>query len=280
MKIKDALIHGAKRLSSYSSSAAIDSRVILGYILNYSTEQLVTKNDRFLEPNIITQYNMLIDHRIAGVPIAYITGEKEFYGRNFKVTPDVLIPRADTEIMIDAILKEYKSLAQPLRILELGVGSGCIIISLLLELQNASGIAVDISDEALKVAENNAKTHELNTRLKLLKSDWFANIKLDNFDIIVSNPPYIAQDEVDLLAQETKLFEPGLALFAEEKGLGNYRKIANQAANFLAPKGRIYLEIGFRQKQQVTQIFTENGFKLYQAYKDLAGLDRSLCFVK
>ncbi|MCC2646963.1 MAG: hemK [Rickettsiaceae bacterium] len=276
--IKEALLHGSKRLKNFSQSANLDSRIILGFLLNYSIEDLIKYSDMSLSDELFTKFNLLLDHRITGVPIAYLTGEKEFFGRKFNVNPDVLIPRADTEILIEAVLNDYGKTPTPLKLLELGVGSGCIIITLLLELQNAAGIAVDINANAVKIAKENASKYHLKDSLNIIQSNWFSNIADRKYDIIISNPPYISEEEKEFIAHETLMFEPQVALFAEDQGLINYKHIALGAKNFLKPNGRVYLEIGFRQNDAVIQIFTNQGYKLINTHKDLAGHDRVVCF--
>jgi release factor glutamine methyltransferase len=276
--IKETLFHGAKRLKNYSKSANLDSRIMLSFLLKYSIEDIIKNSDKQISDELLTKYNQLLDHRISGVPIAYLTGEKEFFGRNFKVSPDVLIPRADTEILVEAVLKDHLKFDSSLELLELGVGSGCIIITLILELQNASGLAVDIDGNAIKIAKENASKYQINNSLDIIQSNWFSDIPSKKFDIIMSNPPYISEDEKEFIAHETLLFEPQVALFAEDQGLINYKKIALGAKNFLKPQGKIYLEIGFRQSDDVIKIFADQGYKLLNIYKDLAAYDRGLCF--
>jgi release factor glutamine methyltransferase len=278
MNIKETLIEGTKQLKSFSKTASLDSKSLLCFTLDYSLEDIIRNSDMQLQPETLDQFYNLINERTKGTPIAYLTNEKEFYGRSFFVDENVLIPRADTETLIEAVLSDYKKVEQPLNMLELGAGSGCIAITLLLELNKLQALAVDISNDALKVAERNRDNYNLKDRLTLLQSDWFSNIEPKKFDVIISNPPYISHDESSLMALETKLYEPELALYAEENGLKNYKIIAENALKFLTSEGHIYLEIGFSQKDTVTQIFGSLGYKLLKSYQDLGGNDRVLCF--
>jgi release factor glutamine methyltransferase len=207
--------------------------------------------------------------------LAYMIGYKEFYGRNFFVNRNVLIPRPDTETVIDAILKKYKNNPN-LNILELGVGSGCIIITLLLEL-GCKGLGIDISQDALDVAVHNAKLYNSLYNLIFLQSNWFQNISLKNkFDIIVSNPPYINQSEIGMMSEETLLYEPELALYTDS--YKSYKEIALLAKNHLKKNGVVYIEIGFAQEQDIIDIFLENNYKKLDHFYDINNIVRVLSF--
>ncbi len=214
-----------------------------------------------------------VERRLHHVPVQYITGQQEFMGFSFRVTPDVLIPRLDTEVLVEQAL-EY---AAGKRVLDMCTGSGCIILSLsrLASLQYAVG--VDISPAALDVARNNARS--LHASVDFLQSDLFENIS-GQYDIIVSNPPYIAQEEFAVLTEEVRSQEPMLALSGGADGLDFYRRIARDAGRFLSPQGRIFLEIGCRQGESVSGLLREQEFGDVKVIKDLAGLDRVVTAVK
>lgn len=276
MNIAQALEHSINIFrKAQIDSAALDARILLCSVTGKSHEYILSRPREELSALECNNFLQLVARRVNLEPIAYITGYKEFYGRQFKVNSSVLIPRADTEVLISAILSLK---LQNSKILELGTGSGCIAITLLLETLDSHVVATDISKEALLVANKNAAIYNIGDRLKLVSSNWFNNIKQGQFDIIVSNPPYIAKYEKNLVARETILYEPYLALFAENNGLDAYEYIAKQAKNFLAKDGWIILEIGFNQYEAVTQIFTWQNYTIAETYKDLAGYRRVIAF--
>ncbi len=279
LTIKEVLnraIHDLQKVDV--KSASLDARMLLQFILDKPHEYLVLNKQQILTPETIDQFNSLLVRRINFQPIAYIIGVKEFYGREFLVNKDVLIPRSDTEILID-VVKNQTSNVKPLKILDLGSGSGCIIITLLLELNHASGIAVDISDDALELLEKNVIKYELENRLNLIQSNWFDNLNNnEKFDLIISNPPYIDQDEINLMSKEVLRYEPKGALFAEEHGLANYYIIALNARKYLQCDGKIFVEIGFNQVAKVKSIFEKNKYIHLGTYQDISGNDRVMVF--
>ncbi len=250
----------------------MEARIILSHYLKCSIEELIINQYTLEEYSEIL--NDLVNQRIAKKPLAYILGSKEFHGRDFIVNENVLIPRPDTEILIDAVLKGQKN--NKTNILELGVGSGCIIITLLLELKNSIGIGVDISEKALNVAMQNTLLHHCNDRLTLIKSDWFDNIdSVNKFDLIISNPPYIHEEEKYLMSDET-IYEPELALYT--KSYESYKQIAQHSKNYLSNEGLIYIEIGINQETNIIQIFNDENYILKDKFLDLAQIVRVLVF--
>jgi len=262
MKIKDAL---------HFIQPALEARILLAHATGFSQEYLIGHSDDELPPEIQAQFLSLIERRKSHEPIAYIIGKKEFYGRDFKVTKDVLIPRPDSETLIEAVLECNKDAKS---ILELGVGSGCLLLTLLLELKQAIATGVDISPEALEIATQNAATYNMLDRCKLLQSNWFENIS-GKFDIIISNPPYIEENERSIMAPETLQYEPKLALFG---GLEPYKIIAENGYKFLNENGRIYVEIGSSQERQVEEIFAFNGYKVVAKHRDIENRMRAMVF--
>ena len=210
----------------------------------------------------------LIERRATGVPVSHILGYRDFWKHRFKVTPDVLDPRPDTEALVEL------ALTQPFeRVLDIGTGSGCIVISLLAEQPEATGVGTDISDNALLVAGENAEAVGVANRLILPNSDWYADIG-GRFDLIVSNPPYIAAAEMDDLQTEVRDFEPRMALTDENDGLDAYRAIAAGARDHLTDSGRLLVEIGQTQARAVTDLFREAGLVNISVHPDLDGRDR------
>ena len=250
-------------------------RLMLAAILNTTHEQIL-----FNPPHILTseQMNQLEDwvcRRCKREPLAKIIGKKEFWGRDFFVTKDTLDPRPDTETLIDVILN-LASNDKPLRVLDLGTGSGCLILTLLAERPSWTGVGGDFSLAALAVAQKNAENLNLSKRVSFVRSDWFQDVE-GVFDVIISNPPYIARNEV--LSDET-LYDPENALFADDGGLAGYRKILESASRFLTPSGFVVFEIGYRQAAAVTEIAQSFEFYLLSFHQDLAGRDRCLVFKK
>jgi release factor glutamine methyltransferase len=254
----------------------MEARIIVSHYLNSSIEELIINQDRQCDYN--EALSSLVQQRLLGKPLAYILGYKEFYGRKFLVNQDVLIPRPDTEILIDAVLKKYIDCStDQIDILELGVGSGCIITTLALELRNSKGIGLDISSEALNIAMQNLQYHNCQDRILLLASDWYSEVPIENkFDIIISNPPYIPRSEKDLMSKETIEYEPELALYSESHN--TYKIIAKYGKHYLEDKGRIYIEIGINQESAIIEIFTDENYILEECFYDLNHIMRVLVF--
>lgn len=278
MNIKEALINAASQLQSAGIQANnLEARILLQHATNKPMEYLLARSDEELPEKQQIIFDESINRRLSLEPIAYIIGHKEFYGHEFIINNNVLIPRQDTEIIIEAILSNSEA-DSITRILDLGTGSGCIAISLLLAMPNAKAIATDISNEAIIIAAQNATKHNILDRLQIINSNWFDNLEDQKFDIIVSNPPYISQDEIDYIAPETLKYEPNLALFSQDDGLAAYCSIAKNAKNFLKKDGKLFLEIGFNQSHAVREIFSNYNYIFKQIYKDLSGHDRGLLF--
>ncbi|WP_342259700.1 peptide chain release factor N(5)-glutamine methyltransferase [Candidatus Tisiphia endosymbiont of Metellina segmentata] len=276
MNIKESLIYAASKLQAVGiKSANLESRILMQHVTGKSIEYLLARSEEELTQQEQIIFEDLVNRRTLLEPIAYIVGYKEFYSYQFIVNDKVLIPRQDTEIIVDAILSDIKTNAE-LAILELGTGSGCIALSLLLEMPNSNVTATDISNEAIAIASQNAIKHKVSDRFKIINSNWFDNLEKQEFDIIVSNPPYISFDDTVYMSSETLKYEPHLALFAEDNGLASYYIIAKEAKGFLKQNGKLFLEIGFNQLAAVTEIFVSYGYTVKQVYKDLEGRDRGL----
>lgn len=276
MNVRTALSLATHHLNQIGiESPSLEARMLLAYAFEKNIEYILINSSEELNQQKEEYFSELLRRRTNLEPIAYILGIKEFYGREFEVNNKVLIPRPATEILVDTILAtNFKS---P-NILELGTGSGCIIITLLLEQQVSTAVASDISLDALLVAEKNAAAYNVLDKLTLLQSDWLEKIAPQKFDIIVSNPPYISIEEQQYMAQETLLFEPEIALFSEEDGLQSYFAIAEKAKDFLAYEGKLFLEVGFQQASLVIDLFTKKNYKFEASYKDLSGYIRVVQF--
>ena len=243
----------------------LDKRVLLSKITGFTTAQLISRDDYELSVEQLQLYLNWLQLALAGEPIAYILGQKEFYSREFKVTPDTLIPRPETELLLEKILE----LAVPnARVVDLGTGSGCLAISAKLERPDLQVIAVDKFVAALQIAQENALN--LAAEVEFIHSDWFTNLS-GKFDLIASNPPYIEADDPHLQALQ---FEPQAALSDFADGLSCIRVITNSAREFLNPNGWLIIEHGYNQACAVQEIFREVGLVHIVTLQDYAGLDR------
>lgn len=251
--------------------AAADARHLLAHALGVSRDRLILIGPDPMPDLAQDRLDSFVARRIAREPVARITGQRLFWGRSFAVTPDVLDPRADTETLIATALEG----AAPTRLLDLGTGSGAIALTLLAEWPQARAVATDISPAALAVAARNASALDVADRLELLLSDWFIGIT-GRFDLILSNPPYIAADEMPGLAPEVLLHDPSMALSPGGDGLAPYRIIAAQASAHLTPEGRVMVEIGWKQGAAVKAIFASAGWRDLRLIRDMEGRDRVL----
>lgn len=218
------------------------------------------------------QFEDFVRRRAAREPFCYIIGRREFWSLDFEVTPAVLIPRPDSETLVEAALKEFGA-TPPARLIDLGTGTGCLIISLLTEWREATGVAVDISAAALDIARRNAGRLGTAARMTFDCRDFAAACD-ERFDLVVSNPPYIADHVIETLEPDVRAFEPVLALSGGADGLEAYRQLARTLPGLLLPQGRAFLEIGFDQGESVTRILENQGLRVIRIVKDLGGHDR------
>lgn len=252
----------------------LDARLLLQAAAGLSREELIMGLDRPLTPGQLVRYEGFIARRESHEPVSRILGEREFYGRAFRVTPDTLDPRPDTETLIEAALP---LIPQGGRLLDLGTGTGAIAVTLLAERPDASGVASDLSPAALAVAADNAARHAVAERLELVLGSWLAPVT-GRFDIILSNPPYIPAGDIAGLGPDVRNHDPVLALEGGTDGLDPYRIIAASAAGHLAPEGHVLVEIGAGQADDVAAIFAAAGFREAGRHRDLGGHIRCLCF--
>ncbi|MCC3861790.1 peptide chain release factor N(5)-glutamine methyltransferase [Pseudemcibacter aquimaris] len=257
--------------------AELDARLLIVEGAGVKQIDFALDGGRALSIQEVSKTEKLVSLREARIPMSQIFGEKEFWSLIFKVTKDTLTPRPDSETLIDVVLKSEKDKTKPLKILDLGTGTGCLLLTLLSEYKNARGVGVDASDAALKVAHENTVNLGLENRTELIKSNWFSNVPDDQkFDVIISNPPYIGLIEKPNLSPEVKTHEPDTALFAGEDGLDDYKKIAAEIAPYLNDDGFIVLEIGHKQAAKVSDIFSEQGYSDIDTFQDLGARDRAL----
>ena len=254
------------------------AEIVFSHVLNIDRMMLFTKYRDDVEDEEIEKIRYFIQ-KIGRekFPVQYLLNEQEFYGRKFYVDKGVLIPRQDTEILVEKMIdtlkdKVLKNEIHP-KILDIGVGSGIIGITVALEIESSYVLGVDISDKALETAQKNKEILKV-SNIKFLKSDLFENVEFREFYMIVSNPPYISLNEVGIMSDDTLLHEPSEALFAENDGLYFYYEICQKASDYLADFGYLLFEIGYKQGKNVAKIMASSGFKNIEVVKDLAGLDR------
>lgn len=252
----------------------LTAEVLLAHTLQKERIYLYTHFDQPLEEEERTQYRGLIKQRIQGVPTQYLVGKQEFWSMSFQVAPGVLIPRAETEHLVEAAIDCAKAFPQP-KILDIGTGSGIIAISVKKELPHAEVHASDLSEQALAIARQNASVL-LNSDTTILfhHGDLFAPFAEMRFDIIISNPPYISDEEYAALAPEIQAHEPREALWAGEKGLDVYKRLIPAARPYLNPKGYVLVEIGYGQKEAVSALFQQHEYVVREVIPDYAGIDR------
>ena len=273
MKIEDLLRIGLEELKNIDE-ADLKLKMILSDLLKEDKSYLVIHKDREISGNIEAEFLKSVERLKQGEPVQYIIGKTEFYGLEFNVNSNVLIPQPDTEILVEEVIdiynKNYSNYNENITILDLCTGSGAIAVSLKKNLENIEVFASDISTKALEIAKKNANKN--NTEITFIESDLFENINT-KFDIIVSNPPYIERDVLKTLSEEVK-HEPVLALDGGEDGLEFYRKIAKDAKSYLKENGILAIEIGFDQKDSVIKLLEQEGYKDIYSKKDYSGNDR------
>jgi len=247
------------------SSFILDSEILLSKTLNKTRENILTNLDQKINTKNILAYKKYLLRRSNNEPIAYILGEKEFWSKKFYVNKGTLIPRPETELLVDKILKMYRD--KKISILDIGTGSGCIIISLLSSLKNSKGIGIDISKNAILIAEKNALKYKLSKRVKFINKS-FNNIFSKKFDLIVSNPPYIDSKDMKNLSEDIKRYEPRIALDGGNDGLDLIKKVIYKSKSILKIKGMLALEIGNEQIKKVSKILIDNNFKIEHIIKD------------
>lgn len=254
--------------------AALDARLLLEHICETNRNDLLVHGEREVESGKEAAYKAAIGKRSTRIPLQHITGQQDFMGLSFCVNEHVLIPRQDTEILVEEVMREMQDGS---RILDMCTGSGCILISLLHYSNWCEGVGVDISAEALKVAAANSQALLPEEKRPLwIESNLFEQVE-GRFDIIVSNPPYIPTEVIPTLMPEVKLHEPVQALDGMEDGLYFYRKIVEESLRYLNPEGKLYFEIGCEQAEAVSKLMKEAGFEEVRVVKDYAGLDRVVC---
>ena len=281
---REALRLGILRLQAAGiDSAALDGRILLEFVLQISREELLFSLDLPITKAQYAKLERLLELRAKHKPIAQIIGKREFWGLNFAVSEATLDPRADSETLIEAVLERVHNRNLAFKILDLGTGTGCLLLSLLSELPNARGVGAEVSRETLAIARKNAKNLGLEDRADFVQSNWAENVSgkfAKKFDIIISNPPYIPSAETAKLAPEVAEFEPKLALDGGNDGFDCYRAIMKQLPNSLKENGFAAFEIGMGQGGDLSKIAAENGLKVVGEKKDLGGIIRCIILTK
>ena len=266
MKTLEAIEFGSnllreKKIPSY----ILDSELLLSKTLNKSREKTLTSLDKEIEKKNFDIFKEYLIRRSRNEPIAYILGEKEFWSKNFIVNKDTLIPRPETELLVDKLSKIFKE--KKISILDIGTGSGCIIVSLLSNLKQSTGTGIDISKKAIFTAKMNASRYKLSNRIKLINKS-FENVFDKKFDLIVSNPPYIERKAIKNLSEDIKKYEPRMALDGGKDGVDLIKKVIYKSKDILKIKGTLALEIGNEQIKKVSKILIENNFRIRNVIKD------------
>lgn len=280
--IAEALLAGAQRLRRAGvPEPRREAASLLAHVCGWDRTFLITHAEEIVPPSHLEEFRSLLERRAAGEPLQYITGHTEFYKLDFEVTEDVLIPRPETELLVETALDLLRDAREPL-VCDVGTGSGCIIISILHEITEARGLGLDVSEPALRVAERNALRHDVNERLELLLSDCFSALEASHarFDVIVSNPPYVAEAALAGLQREVRDFEPRVALTPGGDGLRVIRRLLDEGPSFLKDGGHLIMEIGFDQHEAVEKLTDTKVWQLLDIHKDLQGIPRTVALRK
>ncbi len=273
--IRAALRDAAARLKAADiATPLLDAKLLLRASEGLGAAALIAEEERLLKHS--ARFLTWIERRAAGEPVSRILGSRGFWKHDFLISPSVLDPRSDTETLVEAVLAAFPDRSEQLLILDLGVGSGCILLSLLAEYVSAHGLGVDVSADALDIAAQNAAALDVSDRYEGREGDWWAGLEHDRFDVIVSNPPYIPQAEIAGLAREVRDHDPALALDGGVDGLDAYRAILAHASEHVAPRGRLFLELGHGQAAAVAALAPAARLQVVTQHRDLSGTVRCL----
>lgn len=274
MKLVHSLVEEAShKLSSIADNPLREARLLMAHILQVSYEEIYFNSERFLSESEEFFFQAALTRRLAYEPLSKILGYREFWSLPFRTTEDTLDPRPDSETLIEAVLTYFPDKQHPWRILDLGTGTGCLLLSLIHEYPNAKGVGVDISQKAIKIAQDNAHHLNLTNRTSFVVCDWTKALG-DHFDILISNPPYIGYDEP--LSTTVVQYDPHLALFGGQDGFKAYEELSLQITSLMRPESRLFLEIGLNQEKAVQEIFSHLCF--LETIKDLSGIERCCVF--
>jgi len=265
-----------KLFDSGIETSSLDSRIILKEVFCFDEKELILNSQLIVPDNKINEVDKILSRRVSGEPVSKIFGKRDFYKSTFLISKDVLDPRPETELIIEIannfiLDKGYKNF------IDLGTGSGCIILSILKDNKNLSALGIDISNKAINIAQKNCSNLNLENQATFLVSNWLSKVS-GSYDLIISNPPYIPSKDIDILLDNVKNYDPLISLDGGDDGLKCYREIAEDINRIISKKGRIILEIGFNQAINVIKIFESKEFMFLNKYTDINGLDRILTF--
>lgn len=276
--VRAVLAVARKKLTAAGiDTAALDARVLLGHVFGQPATWLHANPDAGLSETMLLQFDGLIGRRARYEPVAHLVGTREFWSHVFDVGPQVLVPRPDSETLIAAVLEHIPDRSRPLRILDLGTGSGCLLLTLLGEYPAASGVGVDISGAALEVAARNGRKLDMDRRAIWIEGGWDTPLD-ERFDLIVSNPPYIETGALAGLAPDVAAYEPNIALDGGADGLAAYRRILESLDGVLGDGGLLVFEIGSGQSEDLSVIALDTGYRRRAIHNDLSGTARALIF--
>ena len=279
MNIEKAITEANQILKKNNiKSSKLDCEILMSKAIDKDRKFVILNSHQNLKEKNVTYFKHLIQQRSNGKPIAYLVGKKSFWNYEFTVNNDVLIPRPDTEIIIEEVIKIYGA-KNRLNILDIGVGSGCVLLSILAEKKNFCGVGIDISKKCIELSKTNASNLGILNRVKFFKSD-VDNFNRGKYDLIISNPPYINHFDLKKLEKDVINFEPKLALYGGIDGLSEIRKVINKSSELIKTNGKLILEIGFEQKQNVKKILKNKGFYIDKVVKDYANNDRCVISTK
>ena len=279
MNIENTLNQGISILrASNIPNPKLDVEILLSESINKDKKHIILNPKKILNNKQLENFNSFIERRKKGEPIAYLVNKKEFWKQNFYINQNVLIPRPDTEILVEETLKLF-NVNSKLNMLDIGTGSGCILLSILKERRNFFGTGIDISKKAINVARFNAKMHQLSNRVKFYNSD-VDKFLIGKYDLVVSNPPYIKRKDLKYLEVDVKGFEPKLALDGGKDGFSKITKVISKTSTLLKKNGRFILEIGFGQKKKILSTLKQNNFFINKVVKDYGRNDRCIISTK
>ena len=254
----------------------LDARIILKEVLSLDDKDLILKESLDISNEMIEKIIAIESRRLNGEPISKIFKKRDFYNSTFLISNDVLDPRPETELIVE-IANNFINKNEVKNILDLGTGSGCILLSILKENKMINGLGIDLSKDAISIAKQNSKKLNLETQSNFLISNWMSSVNY-KYDLVVSNPPYIASEDIKKLSKSVKIYDPILSLDGGDDGLNSYRLIASDLKRVVSKNALVIIEIGYNQSLQVIEIFKKNNFKLIKKYNDINGLDRVLTF--
>lgn len=279
MNYEQVLINATKILKNASIvSSKLDCELLLSNVLKIKRENMLVDLNKEINHQDFINFNKLINRRKKNEPVAYIVGYKEFWNKQYKVNSDVLIPRPDTEILVEEVIKSIQ-INSSLNILDIGTGTGCVLLSVLSERKKCYGIGLDISKKAINIAKHNAKIQQIKNRIKFINSS-IDKFHIGKYDLIISNPPYIKTGDIKNLDKGVSFYEPEVALNGGQDGYSKIREVVYKSSVLIKKKGKLFLEIGYNQKNEVIRILNYNKFYINKIVKDLGKNNRCIISTK